>query len=114
MEEVDNYIAKLDPAQSAIITELRSLVVANFPQLKEEFKWNQPVYTLNGKDVAYIVATKGGANFGLTKGAQLNDPKGLLEGTGKDMRHIKVASLDSIDLEYVEQLVDQAIEVAEK
>jgi uncharacterized protein YdeI (YjbR/CyaY-like superfamily) len=84
-------------------------VTSDFPLLKEEFKWNQPVYTLNGKDIAYIRSTQAGANFGLTNAVQLDDPEGLLEGTGKDMRHVKVVNPNSLDLNYVKRLIIQSL-----
>jgi hypothetical protein len=37
----------------------------------------------------YLWSTKAYATLGFQKGAALDDPEGLLEGTGKDMRHIK-------------------------
>jgi hypothetical protein len=43
-----------------------------------------------------------------TLAASLNDPRGLLTGTGKDMRHIKVVSQADADLKYVAELVKQA------
>lgn len=109
MIEISNYIAKLGPIQTIIVKELRALIKSDFPQFKEEYKWSRPVYTLNDKDIAYILATQQGANFGLVTGAQLDDPKGLLEGTGKDMRHIKIHDLESLDREYIKQLVTQAV-----
>lgn len=108
MSDVDGYIAKLESKQAKIVEALRLLIASNFPQLSEEFKWSQPVYTLNGKDVAYIRATQRGANFGLTKGALLSDPKNALEGTGKEMRHVKVSNLEELDTEYLTQLLNQA------
>lgn len=75
MNTIDNYFAKLDPQQGEIAEKLRTLLLSGFPQLKEELKWSRPVYTLASKDVAYILTTKQGLNFGLIKGALLNDPK---------------------------------------
>jgi hypothetical protein len=35
--------------------------------------------------------------FGFIRGASLADPRGLLEGDGQYVRHIKVHTLDDID-----------------
>ncbi len=88
---------------------LRSLVLSN-GQLKEEFKWSMPVYTKNGKDVCYIKDTKNGANIGFTKGAMLNDATNILEGSGKDMRHVKISSNENLEKSSKEitTLLDQA------
>ena len=39
---------------------------------------------------AYVNAFKAHVNVGFFRGATLADPKGLLEGTGKFMRHVKL------------------------
>lgn len=39
---------------------------------------------------AYVDAFSAHVNVGFYRGAQLDDPAGLLEGTGKMMRHVKI------------------------
>lgn len=39
---------------------------------------------------AYVNAFKAHVNVGFFRGAELYDPEGLLEGTGKLMRHVKL------------------------
>ena len=39
---------------------------------------------------AYVNAFKAHVNVGFFRGAEIADPEGLLEGTGKFMRHVKV------------------------
>jgi hypothetical protein len=39
---------------------------------------------------AYVGAFKAHVNVGFFRGAELPDPRGLLEGTGKLMRHVKL------------------------
>jgi hypothetical protein len=39
---------------------------------------------------AYVNAFKAHVNVGFFRGAELADPEGLLEGTGKFMRHVKL------------------------
>src|SRR5437868_15506352 len=38
----------------------------------------------------YISAQKDGVNLGFYYGAELSDPDGLLQGTGKLLRHVKI------------------------
>ena len=109
MSDVDSYVADLDENSKAIVKALRKFLHSDFPKLEEEYKWKQAVYTFNAKNVAYIAATKAGANFGLVNGAILNDPNKLLVGTGKLMRHIKIPDPDSIDTRYLADLINQAM-----
>ena len=49
----------------------------------------------------YVSVSRAHANVGFFRGAELEDPAGLLEGTGKRMRHVKVkpgVELDSAAL----------------
>jgi hypothetical protein len=50
---------------------------------------------------AYVGVFTRHANVGFFRGAELEDPAGMLEGTGKRMRHVKVrpgVDLDSAGL----------------
>ena len=38
----------------------------------------------------YVNAFKAHVNVGFFRGAEIADPEGLLEGTGKNMRHVKL------------------------
>ena len=41
---------------------------------------------------AYVMPLREYVNLGFYQGAQLADPAGLLEGTGKSLRHVKIRS----------------------
>ena len=40
---------------------------------------------------------KAHANLGFARGASLPDPAGLVEGTGKNLRHVKVRKPEDVD-----------------
>lgn len=46
---------------------------------------------------AYVNAFKAHVNVGFFRGAEIADPKGLLEGTGKFMRHVKLSPERDVD-----------------
>ena len=48
---------------------------------------------------------RGRCNFYLTDGAHLPDPSGLLQGSGKNIRHIKIYKPDAIPLAGLKQLI---------
>ena len=58
---------------------------------------------------AYILPHKNWVNLGFYKGAVLTDESGLLEGTGKKLRHIKTRSLDDANRPAVKELLKLAI-----
>jgi hypothetical protein len=49
-----------------------------------------PVACIEDVPFAYVDVFKSHTNIGFFYGAHLDDPAGLLEGTGKNMRHVKL------------------------
>ena len=80
------------------------------PEADETIKWAQPVYEVNGP-FAYIKAFKNSVKFGFWRGIDINDPKGLLQGSGEKMRHIKLSSLDDINRQVFSDFVQQAVKL---
>ena len=58
---------------------------------------------------AYIGVQKSHVNLGFYHGASLNDPGGLLEGTGKKLRHVKVRNVTEAENPALKGLVVEAI-----
>jgi hypothetical protein len=56
----------------------------------------------------YVNAFTAHVNVGFFLGAQLADPAGLLEGTGKNMRHVKLRPGSEIDREALAALIQAA------
>ena len=46
---------------------------------------------------AYVGVFTAHVNVGFFRGAELDDPNGLLEGTGKFMRHVKIRPAGDVD-----------------
>ena len=57
---------------------------------------------------AYVGAFKAHVSVGFFGGAELADPAGLLEGTGKFMRHVKLRPDQDIDARALRALVESA------
>ena len=56
----------------------------------------------------YVNAFTAHVNVGFFRGAELADPAGLLEGTGKFMRHVKLRPDRNVDPEALAKLIDTA------
>jgi hypothetical protein len=54
---------------------------------------------------AYVNAFKAHVNVGFFRGAELADPAGLLEGTGKYMRHVKLRPHGGVDAGALTRLI---------
>ena len=57
---------------------------------------------------ACILPYKNWVNLGFYKGTDLMDPEGLLEGTGKKMRHLKVRSVEGAGQPALRALIEKA------
>jgi hypothetical protein len=67
-----------------------------------------PVACVGEAAFAYVNAFKAHANVGFFHGATLADPAGLLEGTGKRMRHVKLRPGTELDDEALSDLIQAA------
>jgi hypothetical protein len=56
----------------------------------------------------YVNAFSSHVNVGFFQGTELYDPAGLLQGTGKFMRHVKITPGESINSDALTQLIDAA------
>lgn len=105
----DLYLADQPPKNRAIIKALRAFVKRTAPTLAETVKWGNGCWVKGKVPVVYVYSDKGFVQFGFFRGAALEDKKGLLEGKGQYVRHIKVRSVADIDRAAFAALVRQAI-----
>jgi len=64
-----------------------------------------PVACVDDAPFAYVNAFKAHASVGFFRGAMLADPAGLLEGTGKRMRHVKLRPGRGLDNDELGDLI---------
>jgi hypothetical protein len=57
---------------------------------------------------AYVNAFKAHVNVGFFRGTEIADPKGLLEGTGKFMRHVKLSPERVVNAAALTNLIETA------
>lgn len=105
---VDEYIEGLVDWQQDLLKEVRGIIKEAAPEADESIKWAQPVYESNGP-FAYIKAFKSHVNFGFWRGIDLDDPTGLLEGSGDKMRHVKLTGPEDIQAAEFKAFVKGAI-----
>ncbi|TMB57576.1 MAG: DUF1801 domain-containing protein [Chloroflexi bacterium] len=106
----DEYMAAFDDWRTDAMKRLRELVGEAAPHSAVSIKWSQPVWEWNGPMI-WMKAEKNHVNLGFWRGAELDDPDGVLEGDGDRMRHVKVTSVDTIPDEAIRNLVRQAVKL---
>lgn len=107
----EDVVSQSTPELRAIATALRALVSALDPDVVEVSWARQRIagYGVGPKKMsehyAYVAPQKKHVNLGFYRGASLADPGGLLEGTGKKLRHVKVRALADVDTAEVRALL---------
>ena len=67
-----------------------------------------PTACVSDAAFAYVNAFTAHVNVGFFRGAEIADPDGLLEGTGKFMRHVKLAPDRHVDARALTTLIETA------
>ena len=108
---MEEYLSKKAASwQADAIRRIAALVGNAAPSATLAIKWGQPVFESNGA-FAYVRPAKAHVTLGFWRGAELDDPKGRLEGEGDRMKHVKYKTPDAIDEAEVAAWVRQAVEL---
>jgi Uncharacterized conserved protein len=95
---IDQRIAELGGWRGDMLARLRRLILSADPDIVEEFKWNQPVWSRNGI-ICTGEAYKAAIKTTFPKGAALPDPAGLFNSSleGNARRAIDFREGENID-----------------
>ena len=104
----DQYLADQSPRNQRLIRPLRAFVRKIAPQLEESVKWGNGCWIKGKAPVAYVYSAPDHVQFGFFRGAALKDPKGLLHGADKFVRHVKLAKRSDLDERALGALLRQA------
>ena len=107
-ESFDAYLKDQSSKNQTIIRALRKFVKRVEPDLVEAVKWGNGCWLGDKRPVAYVYSDDGFVQFGFFNGAALKDPKGMLEGKGKYVRHHKVRRASGFDEKSLASLLKQA------
>lgn len=99
-----------------IANRLRDLIINMYPDVVEVPWPKQRIigYGVGPKKMTehfcYLGLHLNHVNLGFYYGAKLPDPQGLLEGTGKSMRHIKVRGMEELERQPIHDLLCSSLE----
>lgn len=82
------------------------------PRLSETVKWGNGCWVGEEWPVVFLHAERDHLQFGFFSGALLSDPKKLLQGKGKFVRHVKIYEPQDIDQPSLTKLIKQAVKIA--
>lgn len=113
-EKIEQFFAQ-DGKWNAELLLLRSLILQH-PELKEDYKWMHPCYTINNKYVIVIHGFKEYCALLFFKGALLKDEKNILIQQTENVqaaRQIRFTNLSQIEKlqKEIHSYIKQAIEI---
>jgi hypothetical protein len=105
---VDDYVrTRLHPGQEGIVERLRELMAECAPGAQEVISYGSPAWRGN-KILAIVSPSKTHITFAFERGAEFADPHGLLAGSGKKTRHVKIKTVDGLDDDALRDYIAQA------
>jgi len=111
---IDLYVARENPALLRVVDAIRSLVKKAIPRATEAMNpWGVPIFEWNGP-LCYLRVGKKHVTFGFSRGSALKDPHRLLEGEGRNLRHIKIADAAQVRNPHLRQLLFEAKRLNDK
>src|SRR5260370_21822155 len=104
---IDEYVEKAGK-QKGVVKALRALVRKAIEGCEEYVNpWKIPSFDSNGTVCGFMTG-KEHVTFIFLRGAALPDPKGLLEGTGKSVRHVKGRTVEDLKRPALKKLIVEA------
>ena len=111
-----DLLATRDPGLADLTLALRDLVLEEAPgatELVHDVKYAIALnYTFTGRlkgAFAHIVVYATHVNLGFYRGTELLDPKKLLVGEGKRIRHLRIASHADLARPHVRKFLSEAV-----
>ena len=111
----EDLLAITDDTQKATAKRLREIILTIHSEAVEVVRLGDraATYGLGPKKMSegyvYILPYSAWVNLGFYKGADLPDPEGLLEGTGKKLRHVKIRSVEDAENPQLIPLIKSAL-----
>lgn len=93
-ESIEDWIGHASENLVPVLNKLRESILKLPFELEERVKWSLPCYGIDKVNAFSLAWHSKHANLQLWVGAHLPDPTEIVEGTGKDLRHVKIKSID--------------------
>jgi hypothetical protein len=108
---VDEFVrTRVLPEFRPVVDMLRALMRQAAPNAREVMSYGIPVYK-GKKALAVISPTKKDITFAFSRGASFEDKYGLLTGTGKVSKNVKIKDLPSVNEQALHYYIRQALEL---
>ena len=112
--DFDTLLADHAPSVQETARALRQVLAAAFPEAVEHVDFGNKLLAVGKsmamRDLAFaIIPHSAHVNLQLADGVEVADPTGLVEGTGKRIRHVKVRSVEAAASPALRAIVDAQV-----
>ena len=116
---IREFLASYSPEVRSLALKARALVLDLVPDVQEQLDTSAKIigYGFGPKyadTICVIMPVKAGVNLGFYRATELPDPEGLLEGTGKLHRHVKLKADQDLDCPALRTLLGAAHDAYKK
>ncbi len=108
-EYFEKWVGGIRVEHRELALALRGLVLEIEPGIEEGLKWGSPTFVKDRANRIYISDHERYIRLGFYNGASLANADGLVEGTGKRLRNIKVRSIGDPPLDALRVHVAESI-----
>jgi hypothetical protein len=98
------FLASLPKPQLALARQVRAAVCKAAPKAEETMRMGMLFFDARGP-ICFLQPHAKHLNLGFWRGAHLPDPRGVLQGTGRHMRHLKIRAPVDVDAAAIGALV---------
>ncbi len=109
--DVKRHLKAQAPWARPLLKALITLMQEHAPEARLYLHLKQPCWEQDGL-LCYALTAARHISFGFFKGAALKDPEGLLEGSGKGNRHIKLRPGKPLPEDQLVEWIKEAVEQA--
>lgn len=108
---VDEFVAtKVVPEFRPVVAAIRNVIKESAPDAHEVISYGIPMYGLK-KPLAWINPSKTGITLGFRQGASFADRYGLLRGTAKHAKHVRMRHLGEVNTPALRYYIKQALKL---
>ena len=105
---IDRWMRGSSPELGAIAQRWFEVIRGCGADVRELLHDGHPTACVDDAAFAYVNAFRAHVNVGFFRGAELADPKGILEGDGRFMRHVKLRPSKDVDASALTGLIQAA------
>ncbi|TLN09795.1 DUF1801 domain-containing protein [bacterium] len=111
---LDDFLSQYSPQVRELALGTRALILRVFPDALEQVDVPSKIIAYGtGRKYADLVCAVAPFTFHVnlmfSQGAVLTDPVGLLQGSGKRARHVKITRLENLEQPAMRELLEEAV-----